>query len=150
MQVSVKQAFTALFRQPGWFRSFAVGSLLMFVPILGQLVAQGYGARIMKAVAFGDGERLPPLEGVMGYLKEGMLPFMAALLWSLPITFVYYGVVLVAVALGAGGMFVGVALELPRTGAIALGAIPASIAFVAGFLATVAMARHWHAADTLV
>ena len=150
MQVSVKRAFTALFRQPGWFRTFAVGSLLMFVPIVGQLVAQGYGARIMKTVAFGDGERLPPLEGVMGYLKEGLLPFMAALLWTLPINLVSYALVLVATVVVAVLVGIGAALELPRVAAILLGVVPGGILFVVWFYITVMMVRHWHAADTLV
>ena len=150
MQVSVKQAFTALFRQPGWVKTLAFGSLLMFIPIVGQLVAQGYGARIMKAVAFEDGDRLPPLEGIRTYLKEGMLPFMAALLWSVPITLVYYGVAILALLVGVGGMFLGVALEMPRWAAILLGTAPATLLFVVGLIVTVLMARRWHAADTLV
>ncbi len=149
MQVSVRQAFTALFRQPGWVKTLALGSLLMFIPVAGQIVAQGYGARIMKAVAFGDG-RIPPLEGVRAYLKQGMLPFMAALLWSVPITLVYYGVAGAALAVGVGGMFVGIALELPRSASVAIGAVPATLVFASGLVATVVLARHWHAADTLV
>ncbi|MBW2260446.1 MAG: DUF4013 domain-containing protein [Deltaproteobacteria bacterium] len=146
----MKRAFTALFRQEGWVKTLLLGTLCMIVPVLGQIVAQGYGARIMKAVAFEDGDRLPPLEGVKGYLKEGMLPFMAALLWTVPITLVYYGAVLAALAVGAGGMFVGMALDLPRTASILIGALPATLLFMIGVLATVLMARHWHAADTLV
>jgi hypothetical protein len=150
MQVSVKRAFTALFRQRGWARTIMLGTLCMIVPIVGQIVAQGYGARIMKAVAFEDGDRLPPLEGIRAYLKEGMLPFMAALLWSVPITLVYYGAALAALAVGVGGMFAGVALEMPRSASILLGTVPATLLFMVGLLATVLMARHWHAADTLV
>jgi len=150
MQVSVKRAFTALFRQPGWLRSLGLGTLLMCVPILGQIVAQGYGARIMRAVAFGDGERLPPLEGIRGYLKQGMLPFMAALLWSVPIGLLYYGIAALAVLAGVGGMLAGIGLELPRWQAILLGAVPATLVFALGVVGTVVLARHWHAADTLV
>lgn len=156
--VSVRQAFLALFGQPGWVRTLLMGTACMLVPVAGQIVIQGYGARILKHVALEQDGPLPPFEGFADHLRQGMLPFLAALIWSLPITLLSYGAAIAAVAAGAGIMFAVLALlqtsgvDPETTGVVAIGsgAVLGTLVLAAGLAVTVMLARLWLAADTLV
>jgi hypothetical protein len=105
--VDVKRAFLCLFDQEGWARTALMGSLFMLVPFVGPIALQGYMVRVFKhVIVTGDDTRLPPVEDFGDLLGLGVMPFVLAMLWSLPFIFVVYAamaVVVVVVALIAGG-----------------------------------------------
>jgi hypothetical protein len=130
----------------------------MVIPIAGPIIVQGYGAMILKRVAFEKEGGIPPLAGLSEHLKQGVMPFLASLIWSLPITIVYYCMAAFALILGLVVLLAGTTIlrataadpDLYQGIVIAAAAVLASLVFLVGLVLTIVLVRWWHAADTLV
>jgi hypothetical protein len=150
-RASARKAFTALFGQPGWPRTLLVGTLLMLVPVVGQIAVQGYSARVLRHVALGRPGAIPPLGRPAELLRDGVGSFVATLIWFLPVNLIVYASIALAALAGLGAYAGYVALAGgPDAASVAIGAALAGLVFAAGLAATIAASRLAVTADALV
>ncbi len=130
--VDVGRAVRCLFRQDGWARILAMGTLFMFIPMVGPIAFQGYAVRVFKhLVLSGDDRNLPPMEGFSELMNLGMMPFILSMLYMFPLIFLVY--IGLGVGIGAGMLLVGVIIA----GLAAAGLDPGIATAVGGLLALV-------------
>jgi hypothetical protein len=146
--VSARTAFTTLFRQPGWVKTILLGTLFIIVPVVGPIILQGYGARVLLHVALDREGPIPPLRKPGELLREGMNSFIAFMLWALPINLIYYA--FIALAMILFGIVVALMGPESRSLGLAIGGIQAGLLFVVGLVVVIVLGRHALAADTLV
>jgi hypothetical protein len=93
MTVEYLRGYRLLRQDPGFWQKLLVGSLILFsgvaVPLIGQVVLQGWQSIIVRRIALGhDGGPLPRLDWDFNYLgkllMEGFKPLIVSILWSLP------------------------------------------------------------------
>lgn len=115
-RVDVGRAVRCIFRQQGWGRTLLMGSLYMFVPMVGPIAFQGYAVRVFKhLVLTGDDSDIPPMEGFTELLGLGMMPFLMSMLYMLPILFLVYAGIGFAVLVGLL-VVAGIAVALQASG----------------------------------
>jgi hypothetical protein len=119
------RGWRALRQDPQWMGKVGIGSLLtLSIPVVGQMVLMGWNSVALRRAISGQDSPLPRLEFDFDYLTKllgvGFKPFLAQMLWSMPIVgvlFVGYccmaGAVMGAAAAGsdAGGIL-GLLLSL--------------------------------------
>lgn len=90
------RGFKLLRQDPEWVSKLAIASLFIFsagiIPLLGQILLQGWYARVFRHVARGEGAPLPPIKLDMDSLGKllgaGIKPTIVAIVWQIPIMFV--------------------------------------------------------------
>jgi hypothetical protein len=136
-----------------------MGTLFMFVPMVGPIAFQGYAVRVLKhLVITGDDENLPPMEGFGELLNLGMMPFVMSMLYMFPVLLLVYlglgagvGVGMLFVALAGAGL---AASGLPPEAAMAVTAILAVLVglviFVLFYALVILLAYPLQAVHTMV
>ncbi len=93
------RGWKALQQDPQWIGKVVIGSVIlltgMCIPVVGQIVLIGWLSLALRRAVCGQDAPLPRLEFDVDYLikllKSGFKPFLAQILWSLPM----FGVVVV-------------------------------------------------------
>jgi hypothetical protein len=78
------KAFTYPFEDKEWVPKILIGGLLNLVPIV-NLAVIGYALRIVKNVADGMERPLPNWDDFGDYFVKGLITFVAALVYALPV-----------------------------------------------------------------
>ncbi|HVX86784.1 MAG TPA: DUF4013 domain-containing protein [Phycisphaerae bacterium] len=100
-------AFKAIFRSEGWFMQLVLLAVALLIPILGPIVAFGYGVEVEKTVLAGGAEAVLPrfdFGKFMEYVKLGAIPFVVGMVVgfaSMPFTMGAYLLMVLPMALGA-------------------------------------------------
>lgn len=120
MTVEYLRGYRMLRQDPAFWQKLFVGSLILFsgvaVPLIGQVVLQGWQSIIVRRIAQGrDDGPLPRLDWDFNYLgkllMEGFKPLIVSILWSLPAVIMampflmggYLGLLYGVVAVAEGG-----------------------------------------------
>jgi hypothetical protein len=127
--VSYKRAFTAFRKDAHWKRKIGLGVLISLIPYVGMVWMMGWEMQYQRRVAWGDDEHLPDWTDFKGQALLGLKGFVAALPYTLPISFVSTIVLIVMFTVGA--------VAVPRdTASIGLGI---AVAFAVWFLLTITL-----------
>jgi len=83
--MDIGKAFTYVFDDEEWFKKLALGGLIAFIPIL-NFAAFGYLVEVVKNVRNGDERPLPDWgDGLGQFFIDGVMVFVAMLVYSLPV-----------------------------------------------------------------
>jgi hypothetical protein len=99
--VSYKRAFTAFRKDAHWKRKIGLGVLVSFIPYVGLVWVMGWEMQYQRRVAWGDDEHLPDWTDFKGQALLGLEGLVAAIPYSLPISFVSTIVLTVMFTVGA-------------------------------------------------
>ncbi len=78
------KAFTYLFDDEEWVTKLLIGGIVAFIPIV-NLAVIGYAVKVLKNVADGVERPLPAWSDFGDFFVKGLIGFLGALLWALPI-----------------------------------------------------------------
>jgi hypothetical protein len=157
--IDVRRAFKYLFEQPDWMRIMLMGTLYMFIPVVGSFAIQGYSVRLMKhLIVTGDDRTLPRLEGLGDLIGMGIAPAAASMIWMFPVIFIVYFLMAVGMAVPILiGLGVGAALKAAGTGddvaalvGILVGAVIMIAVFLLFYAALIVMSYYLAAMMTIV
>lgn len=81
--MNVARAMGFVFRDPRWVGKAAVAGGLLLIPIVGWLIALGYGLRIVRGVVAGTDVPLPAWDEWGGLLADGLKGAVVGFIWSL-------------------------------------------------------------------
>ncbi len=79
------QAFGFVFEDKDWIIKILLGSLIMLIPIFGQLALAGYCIAVLRNVKAGDPRPLPDWSNFVDYILDGFKLWAATLVYGLPI-----------------------------------------------------------------
>ncbi len=125
--------FTYLFKYANWTPTVGLGALMMFIPIVGPIVVNGWLIELQRLRVEGDEETLPELsfDRFGELLSLGLQPFLAGLLFIFPM-------VMLAQFIMAGVIFGGFLVSAVIT--TALVSILGDLGGLVGVLLTVLLA----------
>jgi len=93
------KSFTYMFEDTNWVSKFLVGIVISLVPIL-NIAWAGYGIGIMRNMARGMEKPLPSWDNLGEKFKDGLVIFIATLIYALPALIVLGVAAGVATAIG--------------------------------------------------
>lgn len=136
------RAATFPFDDDEWLKKLGIATLIQFIPLVGQMVLQGWSFEISRRVKQNDVNPLPDWEEFMEFLKTGFIIFVANLVYQIP-TVIFACIMMVtsvlpamggdsdaAGVLAAGVGFVAICLSC----VIFLYALAAAIVFYGGYV----------------
>lgn len=102
-KVSALDALKFPFRHGDWKMNLLLGGVLFLIPVVGPLCVLGWSAEITQRLARKEPEPLPQFDfsDFVHYLQRGLVPFLVALVFQLPLLLVVYGSIVVMVLLAA-------------------------------------------------
>ncbi|HDQ71729.1 MAG TPA: DUF4013 domain-containing protein [Chloroflexi bacterium] len=93
--MDIGRAFGVLFEDKDWVMKLVLGSVLMLIPIFGQLALLGYGIAIIRNVIADDPNPLPAWENIGDYFVDGLKLALVNLIYAVPLILVgclFFGV----------------------------------------------------------
>jgi hypothetical protein len=81
--MDIGKAFTYVFDDKDWIKKVLIGGIVTIIPIV-NLIAVGYGLRVLKNVSRGDDQPLPEWDDWGGDFVKGILVAVAGFIYSLP------------------------------------------------------------------
>lgn len=97
---TVGEALKGVFADSEWLKKSAIGAAITMIPYVGAFWVLGYGLHYQRALAWGQGERLPEWKNAQAQLKTGLFVFVVAIVYSLPLSVVLTALLVVGVASG--------------------------------------------------
>lgn len=128
--ISLGEALRFAASDPSWISKIIVGGLLVWIPILGQFLLQGYLIEVIRRVVNNDSEKLPQWDNLGQKFGDGLAYFFVAaiLVGSFVFPLAFPGIILLPIADELG-------LVVAYAGAF-LGGV------IAGFFLPVALGRY--------
>ncbi len=83
--VDIGRAFTAFLNDPEWIKKVLIGTLISLIPFVGGLIVLGWALQIIRNTYNGIDDRLPEWDDLGGYLVKGLMAWVGALIWTLPL-----------------------------------------------------------------
>jgi hypothetical protein len=77
------KSFSFVFDDEEWVQKILIGGILSLIPIV-NLVAIGYGLKVLKNVAAGMEKPLPDWDDFGDYFVKGLVSSLGSLVWALP------------------------------------------------------------------
>lgn len=118
--MDIGKSFAFVVEDKNWIKKVAIGGVVTLIPIL-NLVATGYGLRVLKNVAEERAEPLPEWEDWGGDFVKGLLVTLGSLIYALPAMF----------ASGIGSLVTAVAAESSNDGTSVAAALSLGISCLA-------------------
>ncbi len=84
MTLDIGKAFTYMFQDESWIMKIVIGGVLMFIPIVNFMVL-GYMLEALKRAAEGREIPLPEWDDFGGKFMKGLMLFVIALVYTIPI-----------------------------------------------------------------
>lgn len=121
-RVSVMDAIRFPFSDANWTNNLLVSTVYMLIPFVGSIANHGWHAEIHQRLARQHPSPIPRLEfsDLMHYMGRGIAPFFVTMIVVLPMILLTYGVIAVAVVLGAA---TGAAVNEPLVMVLVWGAV---------------------------
>lgn len=85
MQMEYGQAIGFPRRERGWIVKLAIASVINLIPVIGQVLAAGYGQEIASRVYRDDVNALPDWSNVGTFLRRGILWLIVVIVYALPL-----------------------------------------------------------------
>lgn len=82
--MNIERSFKYMFEDEDWLQKLLIGGLVSIVPIV-NFAAIGWGIRAFKNITEGQETPLPDWSNFGEYFVKGLMTFLAALVYSLPI-----------------------------------------------------------------
>ena len=79
------RAFGFFFEDEHWIKKILLGSLIILIPVVGQLVMVGYALAVLRNVRAGEARPLPDWSGFGSYLVDGLKFLVVTLVYAIPI-----------------------------------------------------------------
>lgn len=79
------KAFTYPQQDADWLKKLAIGSLLLLIPIAGQILMLGYMVEIIRRVITDNPQLLPEWSDFGGLAKQGVFAFVVGFVYALPL-----------------------------------------------------------------
>ncbi len=106
--MDIGKAFTYVFDDESWIKKILIGGIVSIIPIV-NLIAVGYGLRVLKNVVQGQEKPLPEWDDWGGDFMKGLMVFFAGVIYALPaILLSGVGAIIAAVASDSYGNVSGV------------------------------------------
>jgi hypothetical protein len=83
--MDIGKAFGFVFEDEEWIKKLLLGALITLIPIFGQFALMGYIVAIIRNVLAGSYRPLPEWENLGEYFKDGLMVWIAGLVYSLPL-----------------------------------------------------------------
>lgn len=106
--MNIGRAFTFFLDDPEWIKKVLLGALISLIPLVGGFILLGWGLAITRNVYQGIDNPLPDWNDLAGYLVRGLIAWVGAFLWALPVVFLSICAVFAIIA--ASGSETAVAL----------------------------------------
>lgn len=100
MTLDIGRSFTYMFEDESWIMKIVIGGILLFIPII-NFMSLGYMLEVLKRAADGMDIPLPEWDDFGGKFMKGLMVFIIALVYMIPIWLVLcltWGLVFVAAA----------------------------------------------------
>ena len=78
------KSFSFVFDDEEWVQKILIGGILSLIPIV-NLVAIGYGLKVLKNVAAGMEKPLPDWDDFGDYFVKGLVSSLGSVVWALPV-----------------------------------------------------------------
>lgn len=136
------RALSFPFDDDEWLKKLGIAVLVQFIPIVGQMILQGWSFQISQRVKRGDPEALPGWDEFGEFLRQGFSITLANLIYQIPtlifICLASFAWVLPAASSGSDveGLFtgLGVAATACLSCIILLYALAAAVVFFGGYV----------------
>jgi hypothetical protein len=79
------KAFGFVFQDEDWIKKLGIGSVLLLVPVIGNLAVLGWGTEVTRRVIEAEEEELPAWSDFGGLIKKGFMTSVIGLVYFLPI-----------------------------------------------------------------
>jgi hypothetical protein len=86
--MDIGRTITFVFDDEEWLKKVLIGGCLMLLPIVGQLMAMGYGLEIARRVVKGHPQPLPEWEEWGQIAMDGLMSMVISFVWGLPLALV--------------------------------------------------------------
>lgn len=106
--MNIGRAFTFFLDDPEWIKKVLLGALISLIPLVGSFILIGWGLAVARNVYQGSDNPLPEWDDLGGYLVRGLIAWVGAFLWALPVIMLFVCTFLAFFA--ANGSEVGTAL----------------------------------------
>ena len=80
-------AFSYVFKDPDWIKKIGFVALCQLIPILGQIVAMGFGIEIIRRLLNNDPRPLPDFDFGL-FLGKGFQAFLVSMVYSIPMAII--------------------------------------------------------------
>lgn len=78
------RALTFPFDDDEWLKKLGIATLVQFIPLIGQIILQGWSYEISRRVRAGDPKPLPAWDDFGEFLRQGAILFVANLVYQIP------------------------------------------------------------------
>ena len=89
------KAFGFVFEDEEWVTKVLLGALISLIPIFGQFAVIGYAIAVVRNVMAGESRPLPAWENLGQYFGDGLMLWVATLIYALPLLILICPVALV-------------------------------------------------------
>lgn len=83
--MDIGRAFTFFLDDPGWFRKVLLGALISLIPLVGSFILIGWALAHTRNVYYGSDIPIPEWDDIGNYLVRGLIAWLGALVWALPL-----------------------------------------------------------------
>ncbi|MDO8846784.1 MAG: DUF4013 domain-containing protein [Coriobacteriia bacterium] len=101
---TIGRSLKGVFGDPKWLKKSALGAVINLIPYAGMIWLTGFGLHYQRAVALGEGERLPEWNQFEPQFKTGLYALIVGLVYSVPLSVVMSAVAVVGVSAAMVGV----------------------------------------------
>jgi hypothetical protein len=101
LPVDIGRAFTFFLDDPEWVKKVLIAALVSLIPLVGSFILFGYALGITRSAYEGTDNRLPEWSDIGGFLVRGVVAWVGAFIWALPVILIM-SCFIIAIAVAGG------------------------------------------------
>jgi len=82
--MDIGKAFSFVFEDEQWITKILLGAVITLIPIFGGFALMGYAIAVLRNVMAGNPHPLPAWDDLGGYFMDGLMVWVATLVYALP------------------------------------------------------------------
>ena len=83
--MDIARSFTFFLDDPEWIKKLLLGALISLIPFVGGFIILGWALAVTRNVYNGVDTVLPDWQDIGGYLVRGLLAWVGAVIWAMPV-----------------------------------------------------------------
>lgn len=87
--VDIARSFTFFLDDPEWIKKLLIGALISLIPLVGGFIIFGWALAVTRNVYHGQDNRIPEWDDIGGYLVKGLVAWIGAFIWALPMVILF-------------------------------------------------------------